>query len=156
VIRTLLVAATLLAAGVSAQAQVPAGFDAAIETVLQRNDIAGASVAVARNGKLLFARGYGLADREARTPVSTATRFRIASLSKPITAAAVLDLVGRGRLSLDAPIAPLLGDQASAVPGARAVTVRHLLQRTSQWGVGSAELGGPDLDRLMARIGATD
>lgn len=153
-LRLLTVIATFLVTG--AQAQTPVGFDGTIETILKRHDVAGASIAVARNGKLLFARGYGLADREARTPVSTVTRFRIASLSKPITAAAVLDLAGRGRLSLDTPIASLLGDAARVDPAARTVTVRHLLQHTSQWGVGASEIGGPDLDRLMARVGATE
>lgn len=154
--RTLLLITTLVASGSGAYARVPAGIDTAIETVLRRHDIAGVSVAVARHGRLLFERAYGLADRDAHTSVTPTTRFRIASLSKPITAAAVLELAGRGRLSLDAPIAALLGNETDAAPAARAVTVRHLLQHTSQWGVAAPDVDGPDLARLMARIGATD
>lgn len=97
----------------------------------------GAAVVVARGDSLLFARGYGLADVEHEVPVTPATSFRLASVSKQFTAAAILTLVEAGRLGLDARLGDLLPD----VPAyARDVRVRHLLTHTS---------GLPDYEALL-------
>ena len=64
----------------------------------------GVSIAVSRDGRLLWSEGIGCADLELDVPVSTATRFRIGSVSKPLAAAALGSLVEEGRLDLDAPI----------------------------------------------------
>jgi CubicO group peptidase (beta-lactamase class C family) len=88
----------------------------------------GASVMVIQNGKPIFAKGFGLADLEKKTPCTTNTNFRLASVTKQFTAMAVLILVERGKLSLDErltnffPEFPAYGNQ---------VTVRHLLTHTS-------------------------
>jgi len=92
-------------------------------------------VAVARDGRLLVARGYGLADVENRRPVEPDALFRIASLSKPITAAAILVLVEQGRLRLDSGALDLLGPiepppGKSLDPRLSRITVRQLLQHT--------------------------
>ena len=64
----------------------------------------GLSVAVAVDGDVVWSEGFGYADVENRVPVTPVTRFRIASISKPLTAAAIGLLVEQGRLDLDAPV----------------------------------------------------
>lgn len=91
-------------------------------------DAPGASVMIIRDGALAFAKGYGLADLEKKTPIARETNFRLASVSKQFTAMAVLILRERGKLSLDEnllaffPEFPAFGKQ---------ITVRHLLTHTS-------------------------
>jgi CubicO group peptidase (beta-lactamase class C family) len=89
--------------------------------------------AVARGGKLLYSRGFGLADREAKQIMPPDALFRIASISKPITAVAVLVLVEKGKLDLDAKIHELLALEEPVDPRFKLVTVRHLLQHTGGW-----------------------
>ena len=66
--------------------------------------IPGLSVTVAVDGKIVFSEGFGYADLEQRVPVWPTTKFRIGSVSKPLTAAALVKLVEQGKLDLDAPI----------------------------------------------------
>jgi CubicO group peptidase (beta-lactamase class C family) len=66
--------------------------------------IPGASVAIAFKNELLHAKGFGYADLEHRVPVTDRTAFRTASVAKPITATAVMQLVQQGRIDLQAPI----------------------------------------------------
>src|SRR5580698_10209719 len=61
----------------------------------------GLSVAIARHGQLVYQQGFGLADKASGERVTTASRFRIASLSKPITSVAIFTLIEQGRLGLD-------------------------------------------------------
>ena len=63
--------------------------------------VAGVSIAVARDGEVVFARGYGMANLEDEVAVTPSTVFHIASISKNILAAVVLQLVDRGKLRLD-------------------------------------------------------
>jgi CubicO group peptidase (beta-lactamase class C family) len=101
--------------------------DAIAKKALAR-PVAGISIAVARDGKVIFARGYGLANLEHSVAVTPNTVFHIASISKNILAAVVLQLADEGKLSLDddvskyAPQAPTHG---------RHVTVQQLLNHTS-------------------------
>ncbi len=66
--------------------------------------IPGVQVAVAVNGKLVWSEGFGYADAERKKPVTRETRFRIGSVSKPLTATAVALLYEQGKLDLDAPV----------------------------------------------------
>jgi serine beta-lactamase-like protein LACTB len=67
--------------------------------------VPGLAVAVAFEGKIVWSEGFGYADLESKRPVSpSTTRFRIASVSKPLTAAGLLRLVERGEVDLDAPV----------------------------------------------------
>lgn len=64
----------------------------------------GLSVSILEDGEVVFARGYGLADIEARIPVDTSTQFRAASVSKMITVTALARLYQAGKIDLDAPV----------------------------------------------------
>jgi N-acyl-D-amino-acid deacylase len=117
-----------------------AGFDQLMRSFVTEHKIPGAALAVTRKGQLVYARGFGYADRDAREPVLPDTRFRIASIAKPITAAAVLRLVDQGRLSLDDLVIkrlPHLEVSGSPVTPADSrwnqVTVRQALQHRGGW-----------------------
>ena len=90
--------------------------------------VPGAAVLVAERGVVRFARGYGMADLEARVPVTPSTSFRLASVTKQMTAMAILTLVEDGRLALDASLSEVLPEGPTY---ARAVHVEHLLTHTS-------------------------
>jgi len=113
--------------------------DAALQALMRRYHIPGLSVAIARNEKLVFTRGHGYANTESRLPVSNTSLFRIASLSKPITAVAILKLVQDGKLTLEdkvfGPTGILQADypMPSAGSGKDQITVQHLLDHTSGW-----------------------
>lgn len=109
-------------------------FDEAMERHLREYQIPGGALAVAKDGRLVHARGYGLADVDAKTPVEADSLFRIASLSKPITAVAILKLAQEGRLDLEAKAFTLLDiDLGKADPRLAQITVRQLLEHTGGW-----------------------
>ena len=131
--RRVLVAMIFCLYGGTALAQLPAGdelgnrVDAVAKQLLSRHT-AGVSVAVARDGRVILARGYGMANAEHSVAVTPDTVFHLASISKNILAAVVLQLVDQGKLRLD-------DDVTKYVPEAptqgRRVTVRQLLNHTS-------------------------
>ncbi|HET8692950.1 MAG TPA: serine hydrolase domain-containing protein [Steroidobacteraceae bacterium] len=90
--------------------------------------VPGAALLVVRDGRDLVRRGLGLADLDACEPVTPATNFRLASLTKQFTAAAVLLLAEDGRLRLDDPARRWL---PSLPPAAAGIRIRHLLSHTS-------------------------
>ena len=97
----------------------------------------GAAVVVSRGSETVLAAAYGVADIESRTAITPSTAFRLASVSKQFTAAAILTLVESRRLTLD----ERLGDLLPAIPAyAGGITVRHLLTHTS---------GIPDYEPLL-------
>ena len=78
-----------------------AGFDAWMKQFMTEHNVPGGALAIVQDGKLVYSRGFGWADREGKEPVPPDALFRIASVSKPITAVAILRLVEQGKLSLD-------------------------------------------------------
>jgi serine beta-lactamase-like protein LACTB len=84
--------------------------ETAIEAYRSEHGIPGLSLAIALDGKLVLANGYGLADLENRVPARDTTVYRLASLSKPITATAVMQLAERGDLDIDLPIQKYVPD----------------------------------------------
>lgn len=88
---------------------------------------AGAAVLVAKDGKILVEKGYGFADLGNRVPATPNTKFRIGSISKQFTAAAILKLAEEGKLSLQDTLAKFISDY----PRANEVTIHHLLTHTS-------------------------
>lgn len=152
--------AALLAAPAAAAEPLPriapeqAGFSAEglarIGAVLDRDIAAGklpgAVLAIARDGKLVHLQAYGYRDKAAGAPMTTDALFSIASMTKPMTAAATLALVERGDLVLDEPVSAYLpgrfaesqvavldasGAQTGTVPAQRPITTRDLLTHTS-------------------------
>jgi CubicO group peptidase (beta-lactamase class C family) len=138
-----LVAALLVAVGAAEASPAPTGsalpglgaYDELMTALIKKWDVPGAGLAVAYHGKLLLVRGYGLASKERSVAVEPTSLFRLASLSKTVTAVAVLRLVQNGRLKLETRVLPILGDigpPADRITDARVrdITVRHLLQHS--------------------------
>lgn len=88
----------------------------------------GAAVLVLRDGQVLAKRGYGLADLEAGTAITPDSHFRLASISKQFTAAAILLLAQEGKLNLDDPAAQWL---PSLPPALREITLHQLLTHSA-------------------------
>lgn len=126
-------------------------FEDAVPLFLRQWNIPGASVAVAKDGRLVFTRGYGLADKQCETPVQPASLFRIGSISKPVTAVATLDLVERGQLALDDSVFEILDqflpDDGPTDHRLTETTVRQHLRQTAGWD--NAEIG---FDPMFAPI----
>lgn len=110
-----------------------APFDDLLDAFVRDQQVPGAQLAVASEGRLVHARGFGWASREAQQAVEATTLFRIASLSKPITATAVLQLAERSKLALDSRVWELLELAGPADARFKRVTIRHLLQHTGGW-----------------------
>lgn len=116
-----------------------APLDDLMRSFLPANNITGATLAVAYQNRLIYSRGFGYADVAKNTAMPANAVMRIASISKPITAVAVLKLVEQGQLGMDDPVYQLL--QAEKYPALKPdddqrwkdVTVRHLLQHTGGW-----------------------
>jgi CubicO group peptidase (beta-lactamase class C family) len=89
----------------------------------------GMSVAVAVGDRLAWANGFGVADVENDVPASANTVYRIASISKPIAATAVMQLAERGRINIDDPVQKYV--KSFPPKGEHTVTIRHLLTHTS-------------------------
>lgn len=106
----LLLTATRLATAASDLVERPlcgaraAAVDRAVETELVRQELVGLSLGVIEDGRIVYLRGYGLADREQSAPVTTETVFNWASNSKPLAAVLAMQLVERRQLDLDADV----------------------------------------------------
>jgi CubicO group peptidase (beta-lactamase class C family) len=104
--------------------------DGLVPLQIERDDIAGAVVAVVKDGKVLFEHGYGYADGGKKTPVSPqATLFRPGSISKLFTWTAVMQLVGEGKLDLDRDVNDYLDFKIPPAYG-KPITLRNVLTHT--------------------------
>lgn len=99
-----------------------------VTSQMREQNIPGLSLAVVREGRAVRARGYGLANVELNAPASAETVYRLASVTKPLTAAAVMLLVQDGKLRLDDKVNRYL---KNAPPDWRDVTIWHLLTNSS-------------------------
>jgi CubicO group peptidase (beta-lactamase class C family) len=105
--------------------------DALLPAQLQNRDIAGAVVAVVKDGKVLLAKGYGYADFAAKKPVvADQAMFRPGSISKVFTATAVMQLVEQGKLDLDRDVNDYL-DLVIPKTYSEPVTLRRILTHTA-------------------------
>ncbi len=105
-----------------------------LEALRLRWDVPGMSAAIAQDGVILWARGFGYADVAAHRPATPDTVYHLASLTKPFAAALLLQLVHEGRLNLDAPVSEFgVQLQSEGV-----IRVRHLLSHTSEGVPGEA------------------
>lgn len=91
----------------------------------------GLSIGLVHDQTLVWARGFGRADVEARRPATPDTLYRIASITKLFTATAIVQLRDAGRLRLDDPVAAHLPWFKVGEPGSQPITLRHLLTHTS-------------------------
>ncbi len=113
--------------------------DQAMVAFMQQNNVPGMSLALVRDGVLVMARGYGIADEETGRQVEPTDRFRLASVSKSITSTAIMKLEEAGHLSLQDPaLVTWLPQDLALVPQFRvadfaSITIENLLSHTSGW-----------------------
>src|SRR5687767_7414933 len=155
-----LVSIFALLASMSIEAQPPAAMSAdkiakiesAISSIMSRHGIPAMSVAIVEGDQVRFLRGYGMADVENFVPAKALTVYRIASVTKPLTAVAAMQLVEKGKLDLDAPVQKYVpGFPVKNFP----ITTRQLLAHLS--GIRNYKPGEPErtdrFDSLNAALG---
>jgi CubicO group peptidase (beta-lactamase class C family) len=123
----LVLACTALASCMPARpkpAASPSPFEAVVLAEMTKQGVPGVQVAIADRRSIVFSRGFGFADLENRVPVGDDTVFRLASVSKPLTAVGVLQLAATGRIDLDAPVQTYVPDFP---PKPWPITARQLL-----------------------------
>lgn len=109
--------------------QQVADIDALVEASVMP-DGPGVAVLVMLDNQVLYAKGHGLSDIDSQTPITPETQFDLASVSKQMTAIAILKLVEQGQLNVDDPISDYLPEFEDADPD-NPVLIRHLLYHTS-------------------------
>jgi D-alanyl-D-alanine carboxypeptidase len=109
------------------------------------------AVLVAKNGRVLFSRAYGLADRERGIPNTLQTRFRIGSMNKMFTGLAVLQLVEAGKVELTAPVGEYLTGYGNRDVAAK-VTIHHLLTHTG----GTGDIFGAEFEAHRLELRTLD
>lgn len=154
--------------GVSAERL--ARIDAMCEDAIRENRIPGVVALVARNGKIVYHKAFGMADNAAGRALKRDDIFRIASQSKAITSTAVMMLWEEGRFRLDDPVSNWIPEFKGAQvlktyneadgtwtgePAKREITIRHLLTHTSGLGYGVID-GDERFKKLYAKAGVTD
>lgn len=133
-----------------------APLDSLIRGELERSGTPGASVAVVANGRLVFAKGFGVANVETGTRVTTETLFRIGSVTKMFTGALLARLAELGRIDLQAPISRYVPELAGKKVGT--VTAHQLLTHTAGWldnAVPYGRMGEGALGEVMREVGDT-
>jgi CubicO group peptidase (beta-lactamase class C family) len=145
----------LLAALFQATAPAPK-LDAWLRQQMASHKIPGMAVAVVQDGKVLFNRAYGLANVENNIPVTTGSRFIIASVTKAWAATAIMMLVEQGKVRLDQPVGELLPNLPESW---RSVPVRRLMSHTSglpdvMVSPNTGEMLSHDRDSALALAGA--
>ncbi len=114
-------------------------FDQEFLAFIQEWKVPGAAISIVKNGNLIFSRGYGFADFDKREAVQPDSLFRIASVSKLYTAAAILKLVEDGKLSLDSKAFEILDIPKEQHPARKPdprifkITIKQLLEGTAGW-----------------------
>ncbi len=155
----------LLALTVAAAARAADRFDGvrgSIRAQMQERNVPAMSVAVAKDGKIVWAEGFGWADLENRIPATVDTTYSLASISKTFTAVGLMTLVQAGKVDLDKPINDYLGDAKleAWVGDAREATVRRVANHTSGLGTSEQFFYGeeerrliPSMDQAILRYG---
>ncbi len=109
-------------------AEKVAKIETAITSLMARQNIPGLSITIVEDNQIRFQRGYGMADVENFVPAKASTVYRIASVSKSLTAVAAMQLVEKGKLDLDAPVQKYV----SSFPAKKyPITTRQLLAHLS-------------------------
>lgn len=139
ILRCLVVCCGLVAAGVAGAAGPPASatpgwaaeVDARVLREMQASGIPGAQIAIAENGRVVYARAYGVADVESRRPVRNETLFQVGSVAKTYTGVLLAQLASEGAVDLKAPISRYVPELAGRRVGK--VTAHDLLTHTAGW-----------------------
>jgi CubicO group peptidase (beta-lactamase class C family) len=151
---TLLVILSLIGCEKNAAPEPVTTLDERIANKMTQYAIPGLALAIVKDEKLVYLKSYGLADKESNEPASNDNLWRIASLSKPITAIAILKLAEDGLITLDQKVFSsngILGNDYGSPPASSAkdlITVRHLLDHKSGW------TNSPD-DPMFSHVGDT-
>jgi len=114
--------------GQSSDSSIAARIDPLVEEAMRAGSVPGISVGIMQGGEVVLAKGYGFAELENQVPATEHTVYRIGSVTKQFTAAAIMLLVEEGKLRLDADITEFFPDYPT---GGRAITVQRLLNHTS-------------------------
>jgi CubicO group peptidase (beta-lactamase class C family) len=115
------------------------GLESGLNNLLRRFEIKGASIAVARDGRLVYAKGIGYADYDTKQLVEPGHMFRVASVSKLITAVTIMKMREFGLLELDDMVFGNNGILNDSIyldyvdPRVEKITVRHLLNHSAGW-----------------------
>jgi serine beta-lactamase-like protein LACTB, mitochondrial len=118
----------IVASGIGQQTWPRAEFASnQIEAYRKHYDVPGLSIAIAHKGQIVFAKGFGLGDVEHNVPIRTTDYFRLASVSKPITATMIFELIEQGKIDLDAEVRRYLPN----LPPHHTYKVRDLLSHQS-------------------------
>ncbi|HPJ60755.1 MAG TPA: serine hydrolase domain-containing protein [Bacteroidales bacterium] len=140
--------------------------DKMIQDAVDNKWIAGAVGFIARDGKIVYNKAFGVSDLETDTPLKTDNIFRIASQTKAIVSVAAMTLIEEGKFLRDDPVSKYIPEFAgqtvlatfnendttyTTVPARRPVTIRHLLTHTS--GIDYAGIGSPVMRAIYARAG---
>jgi len=141
----------------------------AMQQLVDKGELAGMVVLVARKGKLVYQRSFGMQDKASRIPMSVDSIFRVYSMTKPIVSVGAMILVEEGKLSLEEPVSKYLPefkdmqvgvesfDPASGsqlfytVPAKRQITVQDLLRHTSGFTYGTSPK--TQVQKLYAQAG---
>ena len=132
--------------------------DIVIDRAVKEEKIVGATMLVARNGKIVYRRTAGLNDREAKKPLRETDVFRLASMTKLIVSVAALALVDEGKLGLNDSVTKYLPDFRPKLADGREplITIRHLLTHTAGLNYGFFEKSDGAYHRLKVSDGLDD
>ncbi len=135
--------------------------DKTINSFMKANQVPGAALAITKNGRLVFAKGYGYANKEKREKTCATSLFRIASVSKPITSVAIMKLVEEGKLKLSDKVfgsGAILGNTYGSKPYSareKSITVAQLLEHTAggnEWDNNKKPASDTTGDPMFAKI----
>ncbi|HCH45308.1 MAG TPA: serine hydrolase, partial [Algoriphagus sp.] len=136
--------------------------DSQIEDFLSEYNIPGASLAISKNGKLVYQKAYGLADQSQNKPMEIGTQMRVASVSKSFTGLAIMLLVQDGKIALEDKVfgeGAILGTNFGSKPYSnrvKQVTVKHLLQMTTGGWVVNGNRDAIDYEQQRTNAGFFD
>ncbi|MCL1035886.1 beta-lactamase family protein [Shewanella submarina] len=149
---TSLIALLISPLGLTAHASAINQFNHAFAGMLESHQLPGAVVHVKHKGKLIVHQAIGVRNLDAPMPIRTDDIFRIYSMTKPVTAVALLQLVDQGKVDLDADIRRYLpGFEPFEFDGQpQIVTVHHLLSHTAGFGYGGGLKSWIDIRYLLA------
>lgn len=120
--------------------------DTVLEEIIARWGIPGMGLGIVQEGKIIYARGFGVQSLETGVPVTPDTLFCVASVSKCFVACAVMQLVEAGKIALDAPLIQYLPDFSMDDDRYRQITIRQMLSHTS----GIPDMEESQYDQLVA------